>query len=240
MPKHAKTIGLLITQGVFGYFIAIFLDEIKLFLMNIGINESINFDVLKVILFIIGIAGVSIISYILLSQLHRYKRKERKLDPITNNNIKTEYSSTKQKIPYRKSTPDSKLSDLIDEIELFINKWYIETFLNPNYRKKIIKRWLKSDRKMINKIKEHPREISRKIIPLKKLNIMEAESTLNLLNEIVDRMTKLGIEVESIFQTVKSYPEQEKVNKIISDGDSICEDLRIVKEQLEKLRKNLI
>ena len=117
-------------RGVFGYFVVAFLDEVKRFLMNIGTNEIISFDILKTILFIIGIAGISIISYVLLYHLYTFKIKERKLNTGTDNNIKTEYSSVKRQIPYRKSTPDSKLSDLINEIESFNNKWQNKTFWN--------------------------------------------------------------------------------------------------------------
>lgn len=75
---------------------------------------------------------------------------------------------------------------------------------------------------------------------MKKLKINELEVTLQTLNKIADRMIELGIEIESIFPTVHSNPNIETIKKILSDGDTICEDLKTNKEQLEKLRKHLI
>jgi archaellum component FlaC len=54
----------------------------------------------------------------------------------------------------------------------------------------------------------------------------------------------LGLEVESTFQTTKAIKwalenEPNRIKRLVSEGDNICNDLITVISQLEKSRKHL-
>ncbi|MDP9016668.1 MAG: hypothetical protein M3M87_07945, partial [Thermoproteota archaeon] len=96
--------------------------------------------------------GFSFIELFTNKSIYIYNRKKK----TQNTDIKLGEISSRKKIPHRKNTSDSKLDDLISEIELFTNKWHYKTFWSSSYRNIIENNYIKGDIKTINKIKEHP------------------------------------------------------------------------------------
>ena len=149
----------------------------------------------------------------------------------------TEYVSDRSK-PKRRliSTTESKLDDLIQELDFFIEKWRKSTFGKVCYRKDIEAKAMWQNR---GKIREHSREIRKKTKPLRRLQGFKP--TLDSLEDIVDKMVDFGLEVESTFETTKTInealqTEPNRINRLMSEGDRICEDLTNIVSQFEKLR----
>jgi hypothetical protein len=167
----------------------------------------------------------------------RLKKVERSL--INDYNLQKKRETSKAlHIPYNKRTYDSKLDELILEIELFIRKWRTSTFLKTCYRRDIELKGMWGNR---GKIREHSRQISKKIRPLQNLHIGGIDTTISLLSSITDKMVDLGLEVETTFQSAKkiaeiSKSEPNKIKHLISDGDKICHDLNDIISRLEKSR----
>ncbi len=125
MHKHGKTIALLIGHGVIDYLFVTFFHNVTNYLLSIITNTNLNYEGWKVIARIIGIAGLPLLSYLLINPSYIYNRKKK----TQNTDIKLGEISSRKKIPHRKNTSDSKLDDLISEIELFTNKWHYKIFL---------------------------------------------------------------------------------------------------------------
>ena len=104
----------------------------------------------------------------------------------------------RKKIP--QSTRESKLDDLITEIENFINRWEQSKFPNSSYKSLMKMNGLVGRKK---EIRQHAREIRRKIEPLQRLEIAKFQAPLDLAYWTANRMIALGIETEKIYQTVK-------------------------------------
>ena len=134
------------------------------------------------------------------------------------------------------SKSEPNLGDLLKEIEFFIQKWRKSTFLKVCYRREIEMKSMWQNR---GKIREHSREIRQRIRPLRRLQ--GSKPTLDSLENIINRMVDLGLEVESTFETTKTInealqTEPNRINRLMYEGDRICEDLTNIVSQLEKLR----
>jgi len=149
---------------------------------------------------------------------------------------KLEKTLSLTKSSYKKNTNESKLDQVLHEIEFFIERWNTRYFLKMGYRRDIE---LKTIWKNVPKIRKHSQQIKIKLKLLRDSNSRYYD-TWNSTDEIADRIAKLGVDVESIFQhklvkEVKKTP-QDKINQLLSDGDKICIDSKFIILQLEKLR----
>ena len=133
-------------------------------------------------------------------------------------------------------TSESKLDDLINEIDSFIVGWREGSGILAGYRTYIQKRRMFTTRK---KIKEHSTKIRRKIKPLRRLSY--SKTTLDSLITILDKMFAFGQEIESTFVSNISSSEllrmeQDRIDRLVSEGDNICKELMDVVSKLESLR----
>jgi uncharacterized membrane protein len=133
-------------------------------------------------------------------------------------------------------TSESKLDDLIKEIDSFVIGWREGSGILAGYRTYIQKRKMFTTRK---KIKEHSTKIRKKIKPLRRLSY--SKTILDSLIIILDKMFALGQEIESTFASNISSNEllrmeQDRIDHLVSEGDNICQELMDVVSKLESLR----
>lgn len=142
-------------------------------------------------------------------------------------------------------TPEYKLMELIGTIKIFIKKWNKNTppFLVSSYRTQILGRTIWNQKP--EKILEHSILIKRKIATVSELQIKNASSVLKSLTKISNDMSTLGSKIEMTVMTLRQEEEalakDPKVfNNFVSDGDKICDDLKLMLIELEKLRTDVL
>ncbi len=172
--------------------------------------------------------------------LWAYFKKSKK--PTVQPESKSESLTEKQdSVSNLEQTPKFKLKDLINEIDLFVNRWKRRYVGKTGYGQQIILRSITGDE--CNKIRDHSWEIQTKIKPVRDLRIENSDNVLNSLGEIADRMAELGVNVENTFQfkLMKQVDkiEQSAIDNLLSEGDKICDDLKSVTKQLVQLGKYL-
>jgi hypothetical protein len=135
-----------------------------------------------------------------------------------------------------RTTSKSKLDELIQEIEDFIKKWSKGPSLGVSYRMDIEERAMMGNRE---KIKEYSEEIYSKINRLRRFR--GSKATLDSLETVADKMSNLGKEVSSTFgrEVTRNQllgMEQNRIDRLVSEGDTICRELEDIVSQLKKLR----
>ena len=199
---------------------------IKQGLADSSLFSSIN--ILQIIPYVLGIIGIFLVAMALIQNKSR-----KKLHSDKENYGDSAFSWLKQ------NTNESKLDQVLHEVEFFIEKWKQRGFMKTGYRRDIE---IKTIWKNIPKIREHSQIIKKKLNLLRKVHSRDY-ATLQSVDEIADRIAKLGVDVESVFQyklmkEIKKTP-QEKINKLLFDGDLICDDLKLEILKLEKIRGTL-
>jgi hypothetical protein len=108
---------------MFDYIIFASFDEIKNYISNITSNSTFPYVDWMAYLGIVGIAGASILGFIPISQLYNYMRRRRNVREVKPNGT------------FLIPPTESKLDDLIREIEDFITKWREGSGLTTSYRR---------------------------------------------------------------------------------------------------------
>lgn len=143
----------------------------------------------------------------------------------------------------QQNTAESRLDELLDEIDSFRKKWNKGIpLLTSGYRYQIIRKTIWSQNP--KKIREHSQKLQQKIKSVRQLKPYLEMNMFTSLGNVVDRIAVLGAEVESVFMTVRSEKEAlssdpQKIEKLVADGDKISDELKSFIPQLEKLRKHL-
>lgn len=199
---------------------------IKKVLTDSSLVYSIN--VLQIIPYVLGIIGIILVIVALL------QNKSEKRQRITEENHGDGAFSWLEP-----KTNESKLDQVLHEIEFFIERWNSRAFRKRGYRREIE---IKTLNKNTSKIREHSQKIKKKLNLLRKAHSRDYV-TWQSVDDIADRIAKLGVDTESVFQhklmkEINKTP-QDKINQLLSNGDSICDDLKSIILKLEKLRGTL-
>ena len=200
------------------------------FIKNVLTNSSLfsSINVWQIISYVLGIFGIILLVSALL------QNKSDKRLHISKEDYKNKVFSSLEP-----NTNESKLDQDLSEIEFCIERWNRRAFMKNGYRREIE---IKTIWKNVPKIREHSQKIKKKLKLLRNAHSRD-HVTWQSVDEIADRIAKLGVDVESVFQykLVKEINKtpQDKINKLLSDGDSICDDLKSIILKLEKLRGTL-
>lgn len=132
---------------------------------------------------------------------------------------------------------EDNLNSLIHDIEDFIKKWRVNTFLHVSYKGEIEAKSMWGSRFMIRKHAIAIRNSAKNL----KILVDENNNLFTSLDETVNRMVDLGLGLELVFETVEDIKQttESKFNELVSQGDNICEKFRNIILELEKLRGSL-
>ena len=219
-----REIGLVVLGAVLTYIIPNTAGSLIPFFTHIFTLQSIPVDYLSAILGISAIIGLTLIIYHLIQLIRNRKRKSN--------------------VTVTVKTANEKLDDLIREIEDFTTRWQEGSGGWSGYRMWIEKNIFVGDKNQIRKFIQHGTNIHTKINQVKKLEISEFKNALDHLTEVTDRLVQLLLEMKRIYWNMDKSKiilnsDPEIPNRIISDGDKICDDLEAAVNHLHILKKHL-
>lgn len=181
---NAKTIGLMILEGIVGAVIAALLGPVFALLINVFTPHSVPANELLAIVGIVAIAAFAIIGYSLIHRLRNYltSKKQKPIDP----------------------NPEFLFDELLKEIEKFIRKWKKGPPFVSGYRRQIELKSMWGDRVKIGKhetgIRTAVKALRSAIISEQVWKLLDSLDSIEVtLNKLVD----LSSEVEMIFETQK-------------------------------------
>jgi hypothetical protein len=220
--KHAKTIAKFIMLSIAGAIATKFIDQVWLFLTDLGNKSDLHFEEWQAIVGIIALVISGAIGLQLILHFKSCREKQKLTKNITLEDI---------------------LDDLINEIELFIKNWErgIPLLTGGGYRGEIESKAMWRNRK---KIRRHATEIRKKTNSLRNQITGIETDVISQINENLDRMVVFGLEVEEIFELQETIQQSlkldpNKMERLVSEGDSITQEFKRHIAGLEKLRRHL-
>ena len=210
----ARSAAFLILEALLVYVIALFLEPIRVFIVNKFSSQNM---VVNDVVATAGIAAIiifTIIAYYMIIQFRNYLKSKK-----------------------AKQTVEANLDILLHDIENFVKKWRVTRFLRPSYRREIQRKSIGASRFMVrnhaNAIRSGTKGVKVLVNPNDKL--------FTSLDEIVNTMVSLGLEIEQVFETVASIKQtsESKFSEMISTGDNICVKFRNIIPELEELRNKI-